>query len=642
MSRGVDKGERKILIPRTVPSFQFATYDIETHGLAAKRLKFVGFYMPAFGYRWFRTADEFWAFVKNEVPAKTYLYAYNAEYDLSGLVDNYLYDMDEVIVNGGRFIQGERFGKTFPDAMNLFLAGDKRNAFSAIAKQFGFEKLEIPESFTDDAQFTESISQEELVYNENDVVVLYNSLDKFFEFVGSYVGPAPLTLASNSIRVWEHCFSGDLPETSAKGRVIRVSELDGYARAAYYGGRTEMFCKGRLEGLICWDVHSMYPAVMQSGRFPHPGELVHRYGHELSVREWDGVLRDCEGMATGVAHVPESLYYGVLPMLDLEDEEPKTLFPVGTFRGHWCFPEIRALLAHGGTFWPEETVFSRITVQPFADFMGSLYEIRRSSPNPTWKFIVKILMNSLYGKFGQSGLDQEKYRRLKGKTPGCDCTKIECDANHWKWKPLSHSKPEEAGVWTLEATDDFSYHTIVFFAAYTTSLARTKLLEGLVRSQGVYCDTDSVFSTIFPEDLKHPDQLGLWGADKRTEWCEFYAPKMYQCKIIDTTLPEGHSGPQLPLTQKCKGVPRRHTSEAFVALSAGLAYEVSYSRLTKSKESIRRKLPPQMPMEVTKTLTAADSKRRWNPDGSSLPHVYSWDGEKNIHVCCKEGKRKRQ
>ena len=314
-------------------------------------------------------------------------------------------------------------------------------------------------------------------YNEQDCKCLYEVLERFFE----ETGVMSETFATQALRVWRKDF---LKETIWKPR----QEVLDFARTSYHGGRVEVF-KRTSEHLHAYDVNSMYPYVMQ---FPMPVEYLGE-SHKLVDLHY--------GFVDATVTVPED-YVPTLPVR-LE----KLFFPCGVIRSVWTSEELIAAEARGARIQKIHTAHYFKTREIFKSYIDKLYAIKQNATEPA-RTIAKLLMNALYGKFGQN--PRKKVYCLERIAP---------DGSF----PILLPDGVPSGFAYYER-DSRSAYLLPHLAAAVTSKARLHLLSRLDGSS-YYCDTDSVFTSVpFPTTSK---QLGEWSEVGEGE-CTFIQPKLYR------------------------------------------------------------------------------------------------------------------
>lgn len=333
-------------------------------------------------------------------------------------------------------------------------------------------------------------------------------------------------------------------------------DVTDWMRGGYYGGRVEVYRFGRIEGPIQhYDVNSLFPSVMVEGTYPDTERWKRSRHMDLSK----------EGVADVTVHIKETEYPG-LPMRGEED----IVYPHGTVKGRWCYPELRRVIADGGTIMRvKEVIEFEPMPTPFKEYIEFCYAERMKAVKHTLDDVLwKLYMNSLYGKFGQrGGLDMiydDRSIRLETK-PG----------------------PAANVVW----------------AAYVTCLARLRLLDELRGcSEVYYTDTDSIFT---PDTRPVSSVLGALKHEGTYAEMECFGNKLYSY--------EDATGP----VYKAKGVPRAAAKD-FIRMG-----RATYRKPARLRESRRSFATMNRWYEVTKEREAIYTKRRRLTTGRTVP--WRWD-----------------
>jgi hypothetical protein len=337
------------------------------------------------------------------------------------------------------------------------------------------------------------------------------------------------TLPAMALQLWRSLCRLD-PQTLPQG-------ITDYFRRGYYGGRVEVYQFGRIRGPVYhYDVNSLFPFVMKTKRYPH---LSH-------WREVTSCNLRREGMATVTIALPETRY----PCLPIRTTTSGILYPFGVLTGTWCYPEIRQAVADGGRIMRVERVieFSE-TCDPFSRFVDLGWSRRQSAPTEFDRVFWKLVMNSLYGKFGQTdGLEM-----------------------------IFDDKS-----FTL---DTVAPHANVIWSAYVTSYARVALLHHLRGAGHVYyTDTDSLFT---PVECATGGALGDLKRVGVYDDCEFIGNKIYRVDAL----------------YRAKGIPKAGVQD-FIRTGRAV-----YSKPARFKESRRSFLRANVWYEYEKHLTAEYTKR---------------------------------
>lgn len=286
-------------------------------------------------------------------------------------------------------------------------------------------------------------------------------------------------------------------------------ETNRLARPAYYGGRVENFAYGRVPGVNVYDVTSLYPYVQSRARFPHPGHLKMVLAPR-TVSEWI----DWEGVAMVRLAVPDQ----IAPPQPYRFDN-RLFFPTGEMSGLWSILEIRENFSRGtqllGCDW---VLGSPTTFNPFSEFIETLFQLRQGYlvSGSSAANIVKLILNSLYGRFGLNP-DHGLYQLVDlSEVP--DLSKLQGYETHtinnrdYAYGPLPSSRPPD--------------YVNVLFASQITAAARLYLLEEL-QNQGenlVYCDTDSILTR---GTIETGEGLGDWRLELPDVEADLLGPKEY-------------------------------------------------------------------------------------------------------------------
>ena len=334
-----------------------------------------------------------------------------------------------------------------------------------------------------------NLTKKELIkYLKHDAMSLYEMLTKFFKLVEQRFG-----LSINEIVKVE-----TLPQLAwkilfkfvDKNKFVNyyTKEEEDYLRNYYFGGRVEPFIlKG--EDLYYYDVNSLYPFVMANYEYP-----IGKAKKGISTHEFLNKLLQEEKLFIIEAKVKHQFtLYPTLPVR----KEGKLLFPYGSFWGFFTSAELQKAIELGLVkveqinkiyYWDKSE-------RLFSEFVETLYNERvkaKKEGNDALQYLLKILLNSSYGKFGQ--------RRIWNKLSIMDIKEALKRIKEWKKK----NKEFEILYWDLHkvvaSVKDISYSNRlvnVQYALFITSYARKTLLDyiyyGVERGAKVfYSDTDSL------------------------------------------------------------------------------------------------------------------------------------------------------
>ena len=462
---------------------------------------------------WLRFTEigAFWDWVCTKCRDKTrlYLFAHNGAFDLPVLhtfseLPALGYTLVSAVADFPPAILTWKHGKKtirFIDTLNIF-----RMPLAELGKSIGIAKLPMPLHSDSDTKWDE--------YGRQDVEIIRQAILQWLTFlrVHDLGGFAP-TLAAQSFNAYRHRFM-----TASILVTDNQKEID-IARASYLGGRTECFAIGNYAGEFYYlDVNSMYPSVMSAGSYPI--RLRGVYGHPTfrEIRKW---LSHLAVIADVVIVTTDPAYPIVL--------EGKLVFPQGRFRAILCGPELQHALDHGhiesmrsAAVYEQAPIFKQFISWAFAARVNA-----REAKNTVYDWLIKIFMNSLYGKFGQRGRVFETVGQCAP-----DLVEVWPSVNH-DTKEVTHYR-RFGGLEQVWIEEGESRESVPSIASYVTSYARMKMHRAIMkagRDHCLYCDTDSlvVDHTGYERllDEIHPTKLGAWKLEKVIKTFQIFGPKDY-------------------------------------------------------------------------------------------------------------------
>jgi len=390
---------------------------------------------------------------------------------------------------------------------------------------------------------TMTYSRELLEYNEQDCRGLYEVLDAFFEETGL----RSETFATHALRLWRKDF---LKENIWKPR----QEILDFIRTGYHGGRVEVF-RRQADHCYAYDVNSMYPYVMLQ---PMPVEYV---GESTQLTDSYFGFLECS------VKLPDSRFY--IPPLPMRLE--KLFFPTGTLRAVWSSEELIEAENRGAQIQTIHKGYYFKVRDIFKGYIEKLYALKQKASEPT-RTIAKLLMNALYGKFGQN--PKKKVYMTERNAPDGSI-------------PILNPDGRPSGFAYFERVSRQSY-LLPHLAAAVTSKARIHLMRKLTDTT-YYCDTDSVFTS---ESMETSKRLGEWSMVGEGN-VRFIQPKLYK-----------FNG-----TWKAKGLNREESIDAFVDGSPN-----HVMRSKSIKEALNDGSAACQSVHVEKLLRETRPKRAWVGD----------------------------
>ena len=481
-----------------------------------------------------------------------YLGLFNAEYDIY-YIREIVDDMSRVYVGSrlvtARLKAGGRKGIPIWDATNL-VRGSLEDWINNLnmKEKYGIEKLSLDNL------------EERCLMDTKATFYLFKWLED--TMVYEFGIPLKKTIGSCARELYRRKFQKIPLERNN-------TFLNDFERKSYRGGRCEVFIRGK-QRVKSYDVNSMYLSIMRDTEIPIPQTgHYHSNGNNFDI--------DKPSIVHCKVYVPDQ-HIPPLPYMD-----KKLIFPVGTFEGYWCSPELKLALELGDVKILE--VYDYVNyhdIQPlFRDYANYIWEKRKENKgkgDSNLDYMYKTLGNSLYGKYGEQN---EKGGWVKLEDWNGDAEGLDV----YEWKAAGGEKYCYISKQKLD-----SKHTFPVIPSWITAHARMKLLREMKKREKwvVYCDTDSIhILSNCPYPIESSKELGGWGFEYEAEQV-YYRPKFYG--------------------KKRKGVPKR--AELKEADEIKEIYE--YLSPVKRATAIRRNLLQNIWLPVKKEIIKVDDKRVWN------------------------------
>lgn len=421
----------------------------------------------------FNASARFWEWVVSKAPQGSTLLVLAHNWNFDGAIlepDTHLkpfgYECSHFI-NDGRppvIISFTCMGKgtiKIIDTLNYFTT-----SVAGLGKSLGHEKLASP---GDDAS-----DDEWRAYAWRDVEIIRDAYLHLRAFIDDNdLGKMPATLASLSMATYKYRFMHHDIYVHDRDRVLAME------RESYKGGRVECFYVGETEGesLYKYDINSMYPTVMRNNLYSTAPVKFQRGEKGFEI-------------ADGVGYVADVLIETDLPIYPVRSDVG-LIFPVGEYRTTLSTPELKDANSRGLI----KGVYSYATydVAPiFVEFVDYFYAARRqfqASGNAAFSYMAKILLNSLYGKFGQRG------RRWEVSAHDVDTSGITFHSDEKGGAVIKLRN--RFGISQQLMTAPESEESCPIIASEVTGFARLLLWQFIESARAAggrvyYCDTDSV------------------------------------------------------------------------------------------------------------------------------------------------------
>jgi hypothetical protein len=564
---------------------KFYVIDVETRGLSPKPENFIFGVIYGKDYmRVCRSPEEMRVFLDSKFFRGKKIFAHNAEFDLSAIYGNIYKDLDDTAVFNGKFIFANSKNTTFCCSTNLFPTSVKK-----IGEIIGLPKLDIDDEYTK-AGTTHyiKITDKMIKYCIRDCEIVYKALLNLFEFIGGL----KITIASSAMHLFRSQFL-DEP-------IYYNPELQHHFFESYFGGRTEVFRMGECKAKV-YDINSLYPDTMKKEIFPNPANLI--YKENISLELFDSLLLKYEGCAKVLIDHKDT-YLGFIPI----KKDNKLIFPTGIFWATINFPELRFALETEtinilSVSWACYSVGEKSIFEKYVDV---LYNLKNTAINEIMIVIYKLLLNSLYGKFGMKKKYKTKYYEY---IPYDLLEKYDNEHKIYIIK-LFNTERTDCYIQVEDEKLENSYNSIPSYASYVTSYSRIKLLKGLISTQFnnlVYCDTDSLFiedDSNIKELITVGNEIGEYKLEKKF---------IHEIRGLKNYVYEKDG----KIIEGIKGVPSKA-----VKIEEGVEDGVKFARYeiekyVKTKQAIRNELVTGDNYMMNKKIFFKSDKRTVLPDGNT-------------------------
>ena len=378
-----------------------------------------------------------------------------------------------------------------------------------IGEMVGIPKLNETHDYNEFKNYNslEELPEEEKLYITNDVKIMVE-LIRYLQAKGV----KGMTMSSSAYKNWledKYLLAKNNMKKSPDPEVVEI------VRKSYRGGITKVnpkYAGIEFNDVISFDVNSLYPSVMYDNPMPIGDGKIYK-----SIEEGKKDLRALFiivvfvqyaevrkghhafiGNTSGFTYSRKYSYDDVLEnkMLYLWQDEFE-LFK----------------LVYDAQYEILKVVGWKKANYVFKDYIDRWYDVKKNAKNDTERSLAKLMLNSLYGKFGMNDNRVTKIPVAIG------------DSIIYK---------------TVENNTTYYYKEV---ASYITSKARCKLASFMNRcgDNFLYCDTDSVYyiGHEIPEifkDVVDPKKLGFWKYEGHYTRFKSLKAKCYLKQLDDGTI----------------------------------------------------------------------------------------------------------
>lgn len=532
----------------------------------------------------FEQTSKFWDWSISKIRNKTklYLIAHNQHFDfacLNGFKNLY----ERGFLNTFHVLDSDLFIAHFKKGSKSLIVLDLFNWFKFSVEKMG-NYLNLPKLNID---FLKTNKKYLTTYCKRDVEIIKDMFLNWLRFIKLHqLGKFTYSTAGQAYQAFQHRF---MKHTIMIHNNSKITALE---REAYMGGRSEAFKLGKINSTIyCLDFNSLYPSVMKDNNFP---TSFVKYVAKASPNWLKMAIKDYSIIANCYIEISKPI---------APKRKKRLLFPIGKFWTTIPTPEIQFLIAKDAIIQAKDVILYK-QAPIFNSYISFLYNLRKqfiSEENQVYNLLTKLLLNSLYGKFGQ-------LKTVKEQLGKCNIDQI------WVKDIIKHSTGERLReyafggiIWVQKSSKKEWKHSFPAICAHVTSFARIKLLNAILKAKWenvIYCDTDSIFVT--PNGLKnlkqiiHPTKLGYLKVEKETDNLTIHGLKDYKFG---------------------KNIKRKGIKKTAKQLSSNVFKQDQW---LKTKSLIKKaSLDKPIVKTITKTLKRQYHKGEVQEDNSIIPFVIS-------------------
>ena len=385
-----------------------------------------------------------------------------------------------------------------------------------------------------------NLKDEALIYLEKDVMGLLDVMikfnDKIFNLhslnITNFVTAPKLAVAIYTSKF----YNNDLKIKMIRGNVEKE------IRSAYFGGNVTV-CVNKMNKGFYYDMNSQYPyAMLNDMPIGNP---------TLST---DKDLNNYFGFVYGEITAPD---YNTLrvPYIQLRDEKSDIVdCPRGTFSRMIFSEEIKEALKDGYTFNLKYGYKFERGKNLFKNYVETMYEIKKNTKDPIERALSKLLLNSLYGKFGMKDITSSMKIMSKN-----EAKKITNNYNYSLFSDLDNGKvlikyssiiddslrkllknfdsnPQSITINSL--TKSRGVPSAVQISAAISAYARISInkFKNIPANPCIYSDTDSVVLTKPLNNIFIGKELGQMKLEHQIEEGIFIRKKLYALKTNINTI----------------------------------------------------------------------------------------------------------
>lgn len=382
-------------------------------------------------------------------------------------------------------------------------------SISDIGKLVGIEKLNETHDYNEIKNYhsIEELPEEEIKYITNDVRIMVELIKYLQE-----KGVKGITISTSAYKNW---LQGKYSLCKNQMKKDPNEEIVEIVRKSYRGGITKVnqkYAGLEFNDVISFDVNSLYPSVMYENPMPVGEGKIYKSieegmkdnRHLFIVVAFVQYAKVRTGQHTFIGNT-SGFSYARKYIYD-DELQNKMLYL-------WLDEFNLFKLIYDAQYEILKVVGWKKANYVFNDYIDRWYKVKENAKNDVERSLAKLMLNSLYGKFGMND------NRV---------TKIPVEIDE---KIIYH---------TMKNNTTYYYKEV---ASYITSKARCKLASFMNRcgDNFLYCDTDSVYyiGHEIPElfkDVVDQKKLGYWKYEGHYTRFKALKAKCYLKQLDDGTI----------------------------------------------------------------------------------------------------------
>jgi len=606
-------------------------FDVETNPDGS--FNFASICTPAGKMQLFKSEDEAITWLTSEKPMRTFVTGLNLAYDFNSLFPRF--NPERILGVTGNFIslamcENKKNKDKYINVIELgaFFPG---KSLKSLAEEFNFEYIDVHDIVHPDIE-------KACISHSRSAAQILNYLRNICNNLGFEI---KLTAASNALRCFQVNFLDKTQVIHDKFISIAENEkLKEISLNTYKGGACEVFKKNeRIVTMI--DVISMYPTMMLK-TLPDMNTGVKLLEKDFEWFITKNMINIYEGMALVNINIPDNLIIPPFLYQDMYNEKgyTKQVAKTGQIVGWLNFVDIRYCISLGCTIEYLEIITFKPKNSLFKNHVNHFFTMKNDKSNQALKPFAKLMLNSLYGKFGEKphieinyieigdneSIDIEEHYEENGfKHEMNEAPKIKQkqksinkkEMKIYKYGNSRFMRKEKQCYADKNETKLFPEHSYPLIASYITSYARQYLHETMTKighDKIVMCDTDSIaFEGTIEDAIKAGVSIGHELGDFELKWSgkiQCVRPKVYKYMNLNETVAKKE--PVGIWQYVIKGVPKRYMKDFW-----NNGFKVILQKPRKYFTAIRTNKPINEWVTIEYHMNPCMQKRFFNNDGSS-------------------------